>query len=305
MTGRLRRLAMEVTFDAVVIEHGIMGDYLNILQPEQHKRAAWVLHDIDYQKFERICRTHSNPLRSARMRLHSAMMRRWMPEFAGRFGMCITMSEADGKLLVSANDRLKVAVSPNGVDTAVCRLLPELEPGRSPALLLVGNMGYGPNIDAAIYFCQEILPLIRQRLERVQLWIVGPNPPPEVRRLGGESVQVTGRVAELAPYYETCAMSVVPLRAGGGTRLKILESLAYGRPVVSTSIGCEGLDVNHGEHLLIADTPGAFVANILAVLRDQSLRNRLVENGRRLVVAKYDWDVIAAHLLAVLEEIRN
>lgn len=303
MMARVRKLAREVDFDAIIIEHGSMGDYLNCVPIAQRKRAAWMLHDIDYKKFERISRTEQSPLKSLRLRLHSAMMRRWMPRFAGRFGACITMSEADCSALLSANRELKVKVCPNGVDTNLCRPLPD--PIGPPALLFVGNMGYGPNIDGAMYFCSEILPIVRRSLPEVQVWIVGPNPPANLRRLACLDVHVTGRVTELTPYYERCTASIVPLRAGGGTRLKILESMAFARPVVSTSVGCEGLEVLNEKHLLIANHPESFARNTLAILLDQSVRKRLVENARQLVVARYDWDAIAEDLLNVLGAMSN
>jgi glycosyltransferase involved in cell wall biosynthesis len=171
-----------------------------------------------------------------------------------------------------------------------------------PALLFIGDMSYVPCVDAMLYFCREVLPRIRNVVSEVELWIVGKDPLPEVARLGNNGVHVTGQVDSVMPYYERSTVCVVPLRAGGGTRLKILEAMALGRPVVSTTIGCEGLDVVDGEHLLIADSPERFVEKTVRLLEDRMLYRHIATNGRQLVVARYDWDVIARQLMQVYAE---
>jgi len=169
--------------------------------------------------------------------------------------------------------------------------------------LFIGNMEYRPNIDAVLYFCEQILPLIKTEIPQAELYIVGLNPGPEVLALAGPGVYVTGPVADVRPYYSQCAACIVPLRAGGGTRLKILESMSLGRPVVSTSIGCEGLDVQNGEHLFIADTPQDFASKVLQLLGDENTRNHIVRRGRELVEQQYDWDVLARQLLTSYMEV--
>jgi glycosyltransferase involved in cell wall biosynthesis len=169
--------------------------------------------------------------------------------------------------------------------------------------MFIGNMGYPPCVDAVLYFCSEILPLIRQAIEPIELWIVGADPRPEVLRLNGSDVRVTGRVEDVVPYYQQSTVCVVPLRAGGGTRLKILEAMALGRPVVSTTIGCEGLDVVDGEHLYIADTPEEFAEKTVRLLRNRQSYQHIRANGRQLVEARYSWDRIAERLMDVYEEV--
>jgi glycosyltransferase involved in cell wall biosynthesis len=194
-----------------------------------------------------------------------------------------------------------VDVSPNGVDTQAYQMLPESS--GDPALLFVGNMGYRPNIDAMTYFCREVLPRIRWAIPNVELWIVGINADAEVQRLAGDGVHVTGRVEDVTPYYERCAACVVPLRAGSGTRLKIVEAMAFGRPVVSSGIGCDGLDVVDEEHLLIADDPELFAEQSIRVLTDRGLRQALTHNARCLVVNRYDWEVVAEELLQIYRQV--
>ena len=166
--------------------------------------------------------------------------------------------------------------------------------------MFTGVMGYEPNADAAQYFCNQIFPLVRREVKDARLLIVGHASPPTVQRLAEiGNVSVTGSVADVLPYYQQARLSVVPLRGGGGTRLKILEAMALGRPVVSTSIGCEGLAVRDGIHLEIADEPVAFAQRVVRLLLDRRLREQLAGNARRLVEERYEWSVIAEKLLAV------
>ncbi len=229
------------------------------------------------------------------------MMYRWEPVCAERFGRCITVSDFDRDLLQSVNSHLKIEVIPNGVDTDLYQ--PLTASAHSPKLLYVGNMGYRPNIDAMLYFCQEIYPKIRQELSQLEMWIVGVNPSPEIKQLAGNGVHVTGRVDDVRPLYQESSVCVVPLRAGGGTRLKILEAMALGRPVVSTSIGCEGLEVVDGEHLYVADTPDLFAQRTLLLLTDTEERQRIITQAREFVVSHYDWDSISDRLLQVYSDV--
>src|SRR5208282_1666566 len=132
-------------------------------------------------------------------------------------------------------------------------------------------MDWEPNIDAVAYFCQEVFPMVRAEFPSAVFQIVGRNPHPRVQQLGSQSVQVTGTVPSVADYLRDATVVVVPLRIGGGTRLKIYEAMAMGKAVVSTSIGAEGLDVRSGRDLILADDPAAFAEAILSLLRDAAL----------------------------------
>jgi sugar transferase (PEP-CTERM/EpsH1 system associated) len=303
LAHKIQHLASSVDFDIVQIEHSHMALYLEALPPDLHCRTILMFHDIVFSKYARIFRFECRLGSKLRALLYSRMMRRWEPRYAERFGRCITVSEADRRLLLEANPRVGVDVVPNGVDTKVYQPL-SLD-GASPSLLFIGNMSYSANVDAAMFFSREILPLIRRMTPDVELWIVGKDPPAEVRQLSGETVHVTGRVDSVVPCYSRSTVCVVPLRAGGGTRIKILEAMALGRPVVSTSIGCEGLDVIDYEHLLIADSPEQFAEKTVRLLTDKPLHQRLATNARQLVVTRYDWDAIARQLMQIYAEVAD
>jgi sugar transferase (PEP-CTERM/EpsH1 system associated) len=297
LANKIRRLVSAEDPDIIHIEQSRMALYLDTLPAGVHFKCILGLQNVAAVQYNRISHIALTPAKKMRAWLHGWMLRHWEPRYAERFDCCTTVSEVDRRLLVAANPRLQVDVVPNGVDTQ--RNQPLAMEGTQPALLLIGNMSYAPCADGALWFCDQILPHIRRELSEVEVWIVGISPPPEVIRLGGDGVHVTGRVEDVVPYYRRSTVSVVPLRAGGGTRLKILEAMALGRPVVSTSIGCEGLDVVDGQHLLIADDPERFAEKTVRLLKDRALYQRIVAEARQLAVTRYDWDVIAGQLLDV------
>ncbi len=301
LATRIRELTSEVDFDIVHIETSRMAVYLESIAPGKRKKLFLTLHNITSQQHKRIARVSVGIESKLRAMLYSWQMGHWEPRYAEQFDACITVSEPDRRLLLEANPRLRVEVVPNGVDTHRYHPL-AIEEISPPSLLLIGSMSYTPCVDAALYLCNQILPHIKRALGQVQVWIVGVNPAPEVQALADENVHVTGRVEDVVPFYQQCTISVIPLRAGGGTRLKILEAMAFGRPVVSTTIGCEGLDVHDGKHLFIADTPETFAARTVQLIKDADLYRQIVKNARDLVVNQYDWDSIAVHLLQIYEE---
>lgn len=301
LINKIRTLRSKIDFDIVDIENSHMGLYWEALLPLQKTKTILTFHDVVFSKFDRISKLEPRLPRKLRTRLYSTLMRRWEPFYMEHFSRCIAVSESDRRLLLASNPSLKIDVVPNGIDTKRYQPLP----GSTgiPALIFVGNMDYRPNIDAVLYFYQHIYPQIKEAIPETRLWIIGINPHREIWDLASDDTYVTGSVDDVRPYYERSTICIVPLRAGGGTRLKILEAMALGRPVISTSIGCEGLDVVDGKHLLIADTPKQFVEKTLLLLRDTNLRQRISEAARKLVVARYDWDVIAQRLNQIYIEV--
>jgi len=297
LAAQIRQLTSTVQFDVVQIENPYMAPYIEVLDTRRPSVKLLDLHDATYDQHAQISRLPYSygAVRQIRFWLNSVLMRRWEPKYAERFDGCIAVSERDRHTLIAANPRLHIDVIPNGVDTTRYEPLKAAEEANS--LLFIGTMSYPPCSDAALLLCQELLPRVRQHMGYTQAWVVGAEPPPVIVGLNGNGIQVTGRVDDVVPYYRKCAVCAVPLRAGGGTRLKILEAMALGRPVVTTKIGCEGLDVADGEHLLIADSVELFVEQTVRLLTDGVLYQRIASNARRLVVDRYDWDQIATKLM--------
>ena len=203
-----------------------------------------------------------------------------------RAALGLVCSEEDRRILGHGN----VRVLPNCVD--LDERPPSGECEDPDRLLFIGKMDTQPNVDAALYFCKSILPHIRKVRARAHAYIVGREPPKELRALHtGTDVVVTGEVLDATPYFNAAGVVIVPLRAGGGTRVKILEAFAHCKAVVSTSIGFEGLAVTQGVHLFEANTPHDFVAKCIALMTDASLRKALGMAGRELAETRYSQTV--------------
>ncbi len=211
-----------------------------------------------------------------------------------RYARVVVCSERDRRFFPSRH-RQRALVVPNGV---AARLLSVPPVPRDPAtLVMVGTMRYSPNTDAALWFAREIFPLVSAATPGARLDLIGDDPGGALRAVhDGQRIVATGRVEDAAPYVSRATVSLAPLRVGGGTRIKILEALALGTPVVATSVGAEGLDVVPGRHLLIADTPEAFASAVVNLLRDAGARQSLSEAGRRLVAERYTWEAIGERL---------
>ena len=222
-------------------------------------------------------------------------------DVCGRFTHCLVCSEEDRLLLRKVAPIESVSVIPNGVD------LETYSPNGAAALpnnriVFVGRMDYHANVSGVRWFCEEILPLIRARRPNVLFQIVGGEPTKEVRSLAVPGlVEVTGFVEDVRPYLREATVVVVPLQVGGGTRLKIMEALAMGKPVVSTTVGAEGIAVVPERHILMADDPGEMVRQIFRALDSPPLRRQLGAEGRRLVEDRYSWDTIGQHLEQIYE----
>ncbi len=212
----------------------------------------------------------------------------------------LVCSQREKDQLLGIVPRARIAVIENGVDAE----------GFSPSafgvgrkrLVFVGSMNYHANIDAAVWFTREIWPSIHHKFPEWKLTLVGSNPNPAVLALKSESVEVTGTVPSVAPYYENALAAIVPLRTGGGTRLKILEAMAAGVPVVSTTLGAEGLAVNPGEHILIADQVESWTAVLDSISSDEARWSAIAAAGRRLVESRYDWKVLGKALFETYRE---
>jgi glycosyltransferase involved in cell wall biosynthesis len=213
-----------------------------------------------------------------------------------RFRKGVVVSEMEREIYLRLNPALDLAVIPNGVDILHFRVTP-LPTNQHPIILLNGTMSYQPNVDAAGWFVKKIFPLILRHLPQTKLLIVGQNPVEEVQRLArSDQIIVTGSVPDMRDYLSQSDVVVVPLRIGHGTRLKILEAMAAGRPVVSTSIGAEGLEAQAGKHLLLGDNPKQFAANVIEILTKPRLAESIAGDARQFVENLYSWQFIGEKL---------
>jgi glycosyltransferase involved in cell wall biosynthesis len=286
----LDRLLTTEGFDIVQVESTQMSVF------DFGPRATVLLdeHNIEYELLYRMCRTEQSPLRKVYNWAEFLKFRREERRAWRRADGCALTSAREEQIVRGYVPDKPTAVVPNGVDIEY--FAPRSEPVVGHHIVFTGLMLYRPNIDAAVYFAREILPTILRHRANARFVIVGAGPTEEVRRLAGPNVHVTGTVPDVRPYVHDAAALVVPLRMGSGTRLKVLEGLAMGKAMVSTSLGCEGIDVRHGEHLLVADEPEAFAQAVLQLLDRRELAKDLGERGRALTEATYSWSSVGAQL---------
>ncbi len=219
-----------------------------------------------------------------------------------RFDRALVCSSRDRDVVAARHDLETIAVVPNSIRVPVNQNEAGMETRWS--FLFVGSLSYFPNIDAVRLFYRDILPRIRERdHQEASFAVVGALAPGQLSRELSMQPNVTfvGRVPDPAEYYRGAMVSVVPLRAGGGTRIKLLESFAHGTPAVSTTLGAEGLDVVHDRHLLIADTPDAFADACVRLLGDRALRDRLASAAGQLVRGTYSLEAVATRIHDVFE----
>jgi glycosyltransferase involved in cell wall biosynthesis len=261
--------------------------------------TALFQHNVESEIWRRHALTESNPARRLLYRVEFEKMLSYEQSMVQKFHHVIAVSEHDRQLMGAWTDPSRITVVPTGVDLRQYR--PDPSPRAvAPLVLFVGAMDWEPNIDAVEYFCVEIWPSIQARVPATRFRIVGRDPVRRVRRLASSSVEVTGSVPSVADHLREAAVVVVPLRVGGGTRLKIYEAMAAGKAVVSTSVGAEGLDVHHDQDILLADDPDTFARAVTMLLEDGEVRRRYQQAAAALA-AKYDWATIGDKFGDVLE----
>jgi glycosyltransferase involved in cell wall biosynthesis len=204
--------------------------------------------------------------------------------------LCLCCSEQDAEAARHFLNVEHLKVIPNGVDTVM--MTPREDPGIPGYLLFTGMMSYEPNVEAVRYFVADILPLIQAEVPNATFHIAGANPTPEVKALASDSVFIHGFVPDMRPYFYQASVVVVPLLHGGGTRLKILDAAACGKPIVSTPLGAEGLDFLHGRDIICASSVPAFVESVVRLLSDSRRQDELSRWARRAAEV-YDWSKIA------------
>jgi glycosyltransferase involved in cell wall biosynthesis len=230
--------------------------------------------------------------------LEALKMRLWEPRAWTEATTVGVMSEVDAALIKRATPGVPIVLAPNGVDVDYFHVDERVTRDRRTAVYM-GDYKYFPNTDAVLYFVASILPLVRAQRPDFQLLLIGKDPPPELVTLGEQpesGVKVAGLVDDTRPYLQGSAAFVCPLRSGSGTRFKLLESLACGCPVISTSVGCEGLDAEDGTHMLIRDTPQAFADALLEILDHPARGREIGLAGRGWVVHQHAWTRSAALL---------
>jgi glycosyltransferase involved in cell wall biosynthesis len=258
-------------------------------------------HNVESEIWRRHATNGSGGLKKLVYGLEFAKMQRYEREMVRRFHHVIAVSERDKKLMSAWVDAARLTVVPTGVDIEQFHPDSKVSSGK-PLVVFVGAMDWEPNVDAVEHFCREIWPDVLARVPSARFRIVGRNPDGRVQRLACNSVEVTGRVPSVIDHLREAAVVVVPLRIGGGTRLKIYEAMAVGKAVVSTTVGAEGLDVHPGQDILLCDTPHSFAESVSTLLQDEGVRSRL-ERAAAELAAKYGWPLIGTKFGEILQAV--
>jgi len=293
MRRAIRRLAARVPFDVVHFDTLALAEYRDDVGDV---RSILNHHNIESHLMARRSHIEPNILKRSYYAMEARKLEDYEARHCGDFDVNFTVSDSDKAVLGEIVPGLRTAVIPNGVDIDYFTPSPSEPAERS--LVFVGGMNWYPNRDAVLHLRREIWPLLTQEVPDISLTIVGAHPPEEIMAMAREDsrVTVTGFVDDVRPYLQRAMIYICPMRDGGGTRLKILDALATAKPIVSTTLGCEGIRVEPGRHALLADTPSDFVRQIKRLLDSPFLRQKLAAEGRRLAEAHYSWRVIGARL---------
>jgi glycosyltransferase involved in cell wall biosynthesis len=301
MAGQAQRLVADWQPDRIVAITYVTAPYA--LAASRIPRIV----DIDYPMAMMLRDDYlraSQPHRRLRKWLAYDKFRRYEKGLYPKFNLCLTVSEQDRKaaMRMAHLKTGQVGVVPNGVDLSLNQpATSEPVPG---SIIFNGALTYNANFDAMDYFLREIFPLVRADAPEAHLKITGSIRGVPVDSLpADEQVTFTGFLQDIRPEVSGSCVCVVPLRMGGGTRLKILQAMALGTPVVSTSKGAEGLDLEAGKHYLVADTPREFAAQVVRLLHEPTLRHSLATQAAQLVKEKYDWAVIGRHFCDLVEDV--
>ena len=292
------RLSAERAFDVIQLESTLVWPFRF---PEASKLVLDE-HNIEYENYARHQEMEGLSVRKAFYAFEAAKVRRYEQDAWRKVAGCVLTSAREEEIVRAVAPGTETMVVPNGVD--VDYFSPGSDERDSASIVFNGVLDYRPNLDAALFLIDEVLPLVRAEHPDAHVTIVGRGDPAELSRMRGENVEATGEVPDVRPYLQKATVVAVPIRAGSGTRFKVVEGLAVAAPMVSTAVGCEGIGVREGEHLLVADSAEDFAAAIVRLLDDRELGARLGAAGRRFVEDEYSWESAGERLESLYERIR-
>jgi polysaccharide biosynthesis protein PslH len=299
---RLRALLDHQTYDVIVCDFMAAA---GVIPWDSPISKVLFTHNVEAAIWRRHYEVASNPLWKAVSWMEWRKMENAERHYLRVADQVLTVSETDRDAFSHILDPAKLSVIPTGVDIDYFQPMAVQE--NQDSLVFTGSMDWLPNEDAIFYFVESILPLVAERYPRVSLEVVGRKPSRRLQSLveKRKNVRLTGWVEDIRPYVARGSVCIVPLRIGGGTRLKIFEAMAMGKAVVSTSVGAEGLPVSSGENILLADTPKDFADCVISLLISPVERTRLGDVARAMVREKYSWPKVAASFAATLQGVAS
>jgi glycosyltransferase involved in cell wall biosynthesis len=299
MAPVIERALAEGPFDVLHVEHDWAADWAARV-PLDAPRVL-TIQNLSWEYYEARARIASG-LRRALLGAEARRFRGFDREEISAYDLLVTLSDAD-RASVQRLCGVPCEVLPVGVDTKALTLAAADPAPAEPVLLFTGHLRWAPNREGLLWLLREVWPRVRERSPAAKLVVVGADPPAEALGLAGERVEFTGYVDDIGAWFERASVILVPILSGSGVRLKLIDGLATGRPVIATPLGALGFEVRDGEHLLIAGSAQAFADAAVLLLGDSRLRARIGAAGRGLAQERYDWDVIGDGFAAMLESL--
>ena len=299
MQTKIDDIIQKNNFDLIHAQFFRMAQYI-IKYTDKHKvldcaDSYW----LNLSRRSRLDRSLSWPL----LKVEANRVRTYEVKIAEWFDMVTMVSPLDKECLTSENSNLPVSVVPMGVDLDYYQ--PSNHGDRGPNILFTGTIKYFPNKDAVLFFYNKIYPLIKSAIPNVKFYVVGNYPPKSISKLTSNGdIVVTGHVEDIRPYFDKSAVFVCPLRSGSGMQTKLLEAMAMGVPIVTTSMGATAfVDAVAGKHIIIADDVKSFAKEVIRLLKDKDLRYNISQNARKFVEEKYNWRLIVNNLNEIYQSI--
>jgi glycosyltransferase involved in cell wall biosynthesis len=302
MQAKVQHLLTTERFDIVHVDEQVMAQHvLN----SNHPARLLDKHNTMWLQYRRMWEAERSWWKRAILNREWRRLREYEGTTCALFDRLLVLSEQDKAALEAAmgdGHSTRIDVMSIATDTS---LPPIVRKEGSKNILSVGSMFFLPNVQATLWFAEEVFPFVKKRVPEAQFHVIGARPPKQVRNLAQKEpgIRAIGYAKELHPYVEDSALMVVPLRSGGGMRWKILNAFVQGIPVVSTAIGCEGFDLLPGKHLLVADEPRDFAEAVCHLLQDSAFAQELADNARSLVERKYDWRIVYRHLDEIYQQL--
>lgn len=293
MTQKLRQLVSSESFDVIHADQLWMAQYaLAAKRTSPQLRLVLDQHNAVHLIPKRLAADEFNPLKRQFLAGEARLLAAYEAEVCHRFDHVVWVTEEDRRAVAAvskttANGRVSSTVIPICADPT--QIQPLARDTDRPRITFLGGLHWPPNAQGVLWFAKHVFPQVRAEIPEAVLTVIGKSPPAGLE--GEAGIEVTGYVADLKPYLAETGVFIVPLHAGGGMRVKILDAWSWGLPIVSTPIGAEGIDTRPDENILIADTAQTFAQAVVRILKEPTFAQRLAKNGRQTVIEKYNWQI--------------
>lgn len=299
---KLKELLQSETFDFILFEGLFLSPYLQTVRTFSKAKCILRAHNVEWLIWKRLAKATKNPLKKTYLYFLSGRLKRYENNVINNFDAIVAISEQDKNLFLRDGCNIPIEVAPTGMNTAKYKNIEQMD-ADSLSLFHLGSMDWLPNIEAVDWLLNDIWPLIQQKSNKVHLFLAGKNMNPKYFSIKSKNLIVAGEIKDALKFMENKQIMVVPLLSGGGIRIKILEGLAAGKVIVSTSTGAEGINYTDKKNILIADTPEDFTKTILSLLNNPNLLNNIAREAQILARTQYDNNLIGKKLAGFLKAI--